>query len=117
MIGAIKELKKKEVFSLGIIESLFLGVLSIFIFAWTPILQLSTPLREMNLGAVSLCFVSMVIISNILFEIFIVNLSINPFLALFIAFFLECICFYIVYTIDSFFIRLIFLSAINVSVL
>jgi hypothetical protein len=53
---ALGELKKREVLTVAIMESIYQGILVIFIFAWTPILQNSTP-GPINFGFSFTCFV------------------------------------------------------------
>lgn len=67
----------------------------------------------MNLGAVSICFVTMVIIATVLYEIFVLYCSINLFIGLSASLILETVFFLVIYYVDSFYIRLIFLSLIN----
>ena len=68
----------------------------------------------MNLGSVSICFVLMVIIATIAYEVLVLHHSLNLFSGLFCALLIEFFLFMIVYLFDSFYTRLIFLSAINV---
>jgi len=68
----------------------------------------------MNLGSVSICFVLMVIIATIAYEVLVLHHSLNLFCGLFFALLIEFFLFMIVYLFDSFYTRLIFLSAINV---
>lgn len=65
---ALKEMKKREVLTVGIIESLFLAVHSIFLFAWTPILT-NTEGGEINVGIIFVCFVMSMITGTMLFEV------------------------------------------------
>jgi hypothetical protein len=61
-------LKKREVLSVGIMESLFLGTNTIFLFAWTPILQ-SSATGDINVGIIFVCFIMSMIIGTMLFEV------------------------------------------------
>jgi hypothetical protein len=111
---AYQELKKREVLTVGLVEGLFHGVIQIYLFAWTPILQLSSVNRDMNVGLVSICIVFMLIIGTLIYEIIIIQFNCNLYLGLSFALLSQCIFFLFVYFVDSFTIRLIFLSMINV---
>ena len=65
---ALQELKKREVLTVGVMESLFLAVYSIFLFAWTPILA-NTASGEINVGIIFICFVMSMITGTLLFEV------------------------------------------------
>jgi MFS family permease len=110
---AFVELKKLDVFSIGLMESIFYAVLSLFIFSWTPILLLTSQNEEPNVGFVSLCFVLMTILGTLLFEIIIIYLKLPFYIGLLSALVVECVLFMTIYTQDSFFTRLICLSLIN----
>jgi hypothetical protein len=107
------ELKHREILSIGLIEGLFLGVHAIFVFAWTPILQISTNDGVVNLGAISICFVVMVINFTIIYEIFVLYYRVNLYISLSTVIFLETLFFVLIYYVDSFFVRLILLSFVN----
>jgi hypothetical protein len=109
----MNELKKREILSIGLIEGLFLGVHAIFVFAWTPILQISTNDGAINLGAISICFVVMVINFTIVYEIFVLFYGINLYISLSSVIFLESLFFALIYYVDSFFVRLVLLSFVN----
>jgi hypothetical protein len=49
-------------------ESLFLGTNTIFLFAWTPILQ-SSATGDINVGIIFVCFIMSMIIGTMLFEV------------------------------------------------
>jgi hypothetical protein len=112
---ALVELKNREVLTVGLVEGLFHGVIQIYLFAWTPILQLSSVKRDMNVGLVSICIVFMLIIGTLIYEIIFIQFNCNLYLGLSFALLAQCIFFLFVYFVDSFTIRLIFLSMINVN--
>jgi len=114
---AFQELKKREVLTVGLVEGLFHGVLQIFLFAWTPILQLSTSNRDMNVGMVSICIVFMLIVGTLVYEIIIIRLNCNLYIGLSLGILSQSIFFLCVYFIESFTARLIFLSMINVKII
>ena len=76
LFEALKELKKPEVLCIGIIESIFQGVLTIFLFAWQPLLEssINTPI---NPGFIFTCFVICLILGAGLFEIFTIYIKSN----------------------------------------
>ena len=61
-------MKKREVVSIGIMESLFMATNSIFLFAWTPILQ-SSIVGEINVGIIFICFIMSMITGTMIFEV------------------------------------------------
>ena len=111
---AFKELKKREVLSIGIMESLYNAVVNIFIFSWTPLLQRSTTVQNLQVGFVFLCFVSSVIIGTSLFEFFIIILKSKFYLTMVIVLFVDMSLFLNTYFNDSFAFRLISLASIEV---
>ena len=64
----LSELKKRDVFSIGMMESIFLGVNDIIKFSWTPIL-ISTINQEINLGVIFICFVFGILTGTMLYEV------------------------------------------------
>ena len=72
---AISLLKNREVFSVGLMESIFNGVLNIYLFAWTPILQNSVRNSEINVGIIFNCFVLSMITGTMLYEVIIIMKS------------------------------------------
>jgi MFS transporter, MFS domain-containing protein family, molybdate-anion transporter len=111
---ALQELKKRDVLSIGIIESLFQACLNLFIFSWTPLLQLSTTYTEINVGFIFVCYVIMTVIGTAIFEFFIIIMKSSYYPSMVTSLLLGTIMWYLVYTIDSLFIRIISLSIINV---
>jgi hypothetical protein len=113
-------MKKREVLTVGIIESLFLAVHSIFLFAWTPILT-NTVGGEINVGIIFVCFVMSMITGTMLFEvnnkitqIILIYFRLDYFKTIVVFFVFESTLFYMIYSIDSFTMRVILLSMINV---
>lgn len=109
---ALNEFKKRDVLTIGIIESLWQAVLNIFIFAWTPILQ-STTTSNFNPGMVFISFVLMIIMGTKLYEVFGIYLKTNLFLSLAMSILIEIIAFGVVLFSDNFLVSYIFLSVIN----
>lgn len=110
---AFAELKKREVLSMGIIESIFQAVLNIYLFAWTPILQNSTTSENINVGFIFTSFIFTMILGTKLFEIFIIYLKAEYYFSISLSLFCELIIFFLISYIDSFLIRLCLLAAIN----
>jgi hypothetical protein len=70
---SIQELKQRDVLSIGLIESIYQAVFNVYLFIWTPILQISKlNLNEdsnINVGFIYICFVLMLIIGAKFFEV------------------------------------------------
>ena len=64
--AACQQLKKREVLSVGLIESIVMAVLNIFLFSWTPILKEST-LGDINVGFIFTCMVLTMILGTKVF--------------------------------------------------
>jgi len=109
---AFMELKKREVLTMGIIESTWAAVLSIFIFAWTPILKSSTQF-EFNPGMVFFCFVMAIISGTKLYEIFVIHLRSNVFICMFFVLLVEILAFLILYSFNIFYVRFLMCIIIN----
>jgi hypothetical protein len=109
---AFSELRKREVFSMGLIESLFQAVINIYLFIWTPILQNSTE-KQINVGFIFTCFVIALILGTTLFEIFMIYLRCEYYLSITISLLTELILFFFVYYIEKFIVRMILLAGIN----
>lgn len=109
---AFNELKKREVLTVGIVESLWQATLNIFIFAWTPILQ-STTTQEFNPGMVFVSFVLMIISGTKFYEVFNIYLKFNLFVSLAGCILVELIGFIIVLSTKSFMLTYILLAVIN----
>ena len=109
---AFGELKKREVLCVGLIESLSMAVLNIFLFSWTPILQNSTD-GGINVGFIFTCMVITLILGTTIYEITILHLGCDYYSSIAVSLLFESLLFIAVYFIDSFTCRLILLSAIN----
>jgi MFS family permease len=112
--NAIKELKKREVLSIGIMESLFQACIHLFIFSWTPILQSTTDDGRMNIGFIFVCFVFTTIIATTIFDLLVINMKAGLYGSMCALLFINMTIFYLIYVVDSFFARLIMLACINV---
>jgi MFS family permease len=111
---AFKELKKREVFSIGMIESLFQTSLNLFLFLWTPLLLKSTSYTQINVGFCFVCFVIMMIIGTTIFELSVIILKTDYYINMAGSLFLGTVMWFFVYTDDSFLLRMVYLSIINV---
>jgi hypothetical protein len=111
-LEAFSELKKREVLSMGLIESLFQAVINIYLFIWTPILQNSTD-KEINVGFIFTCFVIALILGTTLFEIFLIYLRCGYYISIAISLFTELTLFFLIYYIENFLLRMILLAGIN----
>lgn len=109
---AFSELKKREVLSMGFIESIFQAVINIYLFIWTPILQNSTD-KPINIGFVFTCFVIALILGTTLFEIFMIYLRSEYYISITISLLAELILFFLIFYVDNFLVRMILLAGIN----
>lgn len=107
------EIKKREVLSIGLIESFFQGMLTLFVFAWTPLLQ-ATVNGPINIGLISICFVIMLITGTCLYDIMIVKFKMNYYLGLVLVLFTDVVFFLVIYFSNTFMVRLIMLSFVEV---
>ena len=109
---ACQQLKKREVLSVGLIESIVMAVLNIFLFSWTPILKESTP-GDINVGFIFTCMVLTMILGTKIYEVVILHMGCDYYGSIAASLLLECSLFMVVYFADSFLTRLLCLSAIN----
>jgi hypothetical protein len=109
---AFKELKKREVLCMGIVESLYQAVVNIYLFAWTPILQMST-LTGINVGFIFTCFVITMILGTTFYEIFMIHMKSKFYPSIAVALFVESTLFFLVPNIDNFSVRLLLLACVN----
>jgi hypothetical protein len=112
MAGAFNELRKREVLSIGIIESMYQAVVNIYLFSWTPILQNSSE-TGINVGFIFTCFVVTLILGTHIFEIFMLYLQSDYYKSITSAIFGLAMIFFFVYYVDSFYIRFLLLAAVN----
>lgn len=109
---AFAELKKREVLSIGIIESLYQAVVNIYLFAWTPILEKSTT-TGINVGFIFTCFVITMILGTTIFEIFIIYLKCEYYRSIAAALLVQGLFFFCTYYVDIFLVRLVILACVN----
>lgn len=109
---AFNELKKREVLSVGISESITLAVQSLFLFLWTPILLQSTP-YSINIGFIFITLVTSIIAGTKMFEIGIIYLKSGLYQMLCLILFSLSLSLYLIYSINSFPVRLILFAIIN----
>jgi len=111
-IEAFKELKKQDVLCIGLIESIYQGVLNIFLFAWQPILQSSIE-KPINPGFIFTCFVISLILGAGLFEIFTIYIKTNYYKLIVNILFCVLILFLNIYFFENFLFRLILCAFYN----
>lgn len=109
---AFAELKKREVLSVGIAESITLAVQNLYLFLWTPILLASTP-GKINIGFIFLCMVTSIVIGTKIFETGIIYLRTQLYVMLSLTLILLFGALIGIYFIESFFIRVIFFATLN----
>jgi hypothetical protein len=111
-LGALNELKKREVLTIGIIESTYQAVVNIYLFSWTPILQYSST-TGINVGFIFTCFVITLILGTHIFEIFMLYLHADYYKSITMAIFSLSMIFFLIYYIESFYVRFLLLAAVN----
>jgi hypothetical protein len=109
---AMKELKKREVLCIGIIESFYQAVLNIYLFSWTPILQNSTT-TGINVGFIFTCFIISLILGTTVFEIVMIYLRVGFYNALSTGLVSLSFVFFAIFYVDNFMVRFWLLLYIN----
>ena len=112
LLEVLLELKKVDILCIGLIEGLVMACLNIYIFSWTPILKQSTP-GGMNVGFIYMAMALALVIGSKFYEILIVYLSFDYYTTITINLFLQGLFLFLVYYINGFFWRMIFLSLFN----
>lgn len=111
---ACKELKKRNVLSIGVIESIFMACTNLFIFIWTPVLANTTTNGQMNVGFIFIVFVIMIIVGTFCFELCFINLEMRYYMGYFVSLVFEAFVFFSIYKVDNFTWRLVMFSCVNV---
>jgi len=106
-------LKDPKILCVGLIESFYSAVLNIYIFSWTPLLQTST-IGEINVGFIYILFVVFSLLGAAFYDIFLIILKTNYLKLMTFSLLLEISMFSLIYYVENFDLRLIFLSIINV---
>ena len=112
MKGALREFKKGKVLGIGLIESIVMACLNMFLFSWTPILKQSTS-GGMNPGFIFTSMVLTMIVGTKICKLLIVYLYCDYFISITGCLFLQGIFLILTYYKDSFLERLIFLCAFD----
>jgi hypothetical protein len=107
-------LKKPSIISLGITDSLYQSSIQIFVFIWTPALQISAQGQIINPGMCYILMLTSFLIQNKCLELSNKLWHVNYFILSSIFLTIFTIEFFGVYIIDSFSFRLVLLAFINV---
>ena len=110
--NAMKEFNKMEVLCIGLIEGIAMACLNIYLFSWTPILKQSTP-GGMNVGFIFTSMVLTMIVGTKSYEVLIVNLHFDYYMSIAGCLFFQGLLLFLVYYVDSFLARMIFLALFN----
>ena len=110
--NAMKEFNKMEVLCVGLIEGIAMACLNIFLFSWTPILKQSTP-GGMNVGFIFTSMVLTMIVGTKSYEVLIVCLHFDYYMSIAGCLFFQGLLLFLVYYIDSFLARMLFLALFN----
>lgn len=105
-------MKKREVLSVGIAESLTLAVQNLYLFLWTPILLASTD-DKINIGFIFLCMVTSIIVGTKVFEIGVIYLRANLYVILSFCLFTIFSSLSVIYLVDNFLVRVIAFACLN----
>lgn len=113
MNEGFKQLKKPEILCLGLTDSIYACAIQIFIFIWTPILQLTAQSKNINPGMIYICFIFSNLSQNKLLDVINHMFKISYFylMASYVAFF--TFNFSIIFFVEDFTMRLICLTLIN----
>jgi hypothetical protein len=111
---ASKLLKVPSIVTLGITDSLYQSSIQIFVFVWTPVLQISAKGETINPGMCYLLMLTSFLIQNKVLEISNKIWHVNYFIFSSIFLIIFTLEFFGVYLIDSFNFRLVLLAFINV---
>lgn len=111
-VEALQELKKREVLSVGISESLTLAVQNLFMFLWTPVL-LSSYDGPINIGFIFICLVSSIILGTKIFELSVIYMKTSLYVLLSTVLFCMFAAMGTIYLIPSFPVRVLLFSAFN----
>ena len=110
--NSMKEFNKMEVLCIGLIEGIAMACLNIYLFSWTPILKQSTP-GGMNVGFIFTSMVLTMIVGTKSYEVLIVNLHFDYYMSIAGCLFFQGLLLFLVYYVDSFLARMIFLALFN----
>ena len=111
---ACKELKKRNVLTVGIVESIWNACLNLYIFIWTPVLKETSSTGEMNVGFIFIVMVIMTIVGTLIFELLVIHLHLKYYPAYCLALTYESFAFYMIYRTNDFTIRMILFSSLNI---
>ena len=109
---AMHIIKKLDVLCIGLIEGLVKACFFIYVFSWTPILKLST-YGPINVGFIFTIMLSAMMIGLNFYEIFFIYLRFDYHISIIAFLFLLGLVLFLIYYINSFLSRLIFLSVCN----
>jgi len=115
LLQGIKLLRKKAILSLGITDSLYQCSIQILVFIWTPVLQITAGSKNINPGMIYILMLISFLIQNKCLEFFNMRFKLNYFIFSNVYILIYIVEYFFVYYIDSFPIRLVLISFINVS--
>ena len=109
---AFIELKKRDVLTVGLSESLTQGIQNLYLFLWTPVLLASTP-GEINVGFIFLCMVASIVCGSKIYEVCAIYLKLNYYYMLASCLFGIVLAFIGIFTINSFLLRVCLFTFLN----
>jgi len=104
--------KKMDILCIGLIEGLVMACLNIYLFSWTPILKQSTP-GGMNVGFIFMAMALSFLMGTKMYELLIDYWIFDYHTSITINLLLQGLILFLVYCINNFLTRMIFLSLFN----
>ena len=109
---AFKELKKREVLTVGISESITQAIQNLYLFLWTPILLASSS-TPINVGFIFLCMVTSIICGSKIFELTVIYLRGQLYIVLSGCLIVIFSTLFGIYFINSFEFRVVLFAVLN----
>jgi hypothetical protein len=109
----LEELKKREVWTVGLMESMFWATNNIFMFIWTPLLQ-EVGGQGINIGMIGVSFVLCMILGTVMFDVMLLKCHFGYYTSLLFGFVASLTYLLVVYFVQNFIIRLVLLAFVNV---
>jgi hypothetical protein len=117
MAEGVQLIKKPAILSLAITDSIYQCSIQIFIFTWTPVLQITAESKQINPGMIFLMGLITFLIQNKILELLNKLWKINYFILMTCYGFCYMLQFFFIYLINDYAVRLILLAFINVYII
>lgn len=113
--NGIRLLKEPQIFVLGIVDSLYMSAIQILVFIWTPTLQTTAGSKNINPAMIFVIMIMCILTHNKILELLHKSLRVNYFHLLTCYLFVFMSNYGLIYFVDSYQMRLIFLAILNVN--